>query len=156
MQAMQEVYLIDGAPDEPNTGDWDAICATPSIEGFFSTLFQDVAHAPLPALTNRSEEEDAETRVRTGWYGNQSFGAAVTVVEVMESSDFAVRCRWETHGLPGMKMIWQYALDYAGQLGHVAYRHGRLECRFDGETQQEQFVRVWQKAMGKTPRFAPV
>jgi hypothetical protein len=154
MQMMLDVYLTEGTPDEPDTGDWDAICATPSIEGFFSKLFQDVAHMPLPALTNTSEEENTEMRVRTGWYGDRTFGAEVTVIEILESSDFAVRCRWETYGLQGMKVTWQYALDYAGQLGHVAYRHGRLECRFDGETQQEQFARIWQKAMGKTPRFA--
>ena len=142
-------------PDEPDTGDWDAICAAPSIEGFFATLFHDVAHASMPALTNTSEEEDAETRVRTGSYGNQDFGAEVTVVEILESSDFAVRCSWETHGLPGMKVTWQYALEYAGQLGHVAYRHRRLECSFDSETDQEQFALVWRKVIGKVPRFVP-
>ena len=54
-----------------------------------------------------------------------------------------------------MKVIWQYALEYAGQLGHVAYRHRKLECSFDSETDQEQFTLVWQKVIGNAPRFAP-
>ncbi len=29
---MQRLRLKDGAPDEPDTGDWDAICATPPPE----------------------------------------------------------------------------------------------------------------------------
>jgi hypothetical protein len=152
----QDAYMIEGMPDEPGTGDWDAIGASPSIEEFFCTLFLDVTHKPLPDLTSNVEREEDETRVRTGWYGSQAFGAEVEVVQILESSTFAVRCRWETHGLPGMKLTWQYALDYAGQLGHVAYRHRRLVCRFDNEAVRNQFALVWQKAMGKTPVFAPV
>jgi hypothetical protein len=38
---MQRLRLKDGAPDEPDTGDWDAICATPRIDDLFAILFKD-------------------------------------------------------------------------------------------------------------------
>ena len=116
-------------------------------------MFQSVTHGPMPALTNTSEVEDSETRVRTGIYGDHDLGVEVTVVEVLESSMFDTRCRWETCGLPGMKVTWEYALEQAGQLGHVAYRHRRLECVFDSESDEAQFAIVWRRTVGKEPRF---
>ncbi len=153
-EAVGNVILVDGIPDEPDTGNWDAICAQPSVEEFFATLFRDVAQAPLPALTDTTEEEDGETRVQKGWYGDSTFGAEVNVVTILESSMFDTRCRWETYGLPGMKVKWRYFLAYAGQLGHVAYRHDRLECDFDSKADEEKFAMVWQKTIRKAPRFA--
>src|SRR5712691_11786939 len=41
-KVMQHLRLKDGAPDEPDTGDWDAICATPRIGDFFTILFKEV------------------------------------------------------------------------------------------------------------------
>jgi hypothetical protein len=152
---VRNLYLTEGIPDEPDTGDWDAICDGPSIEGFFGTLFQAVAGKPMPDLADVSETEDAEARVRTGWYGDRSFGAQVTVTNILESTMFDVRCRWETFGLPGMKATWQYSLAFAGQLGHVAYRHGWLQCRFESPADQARFAEVWRKVIAKEPRFAP-
>jgi len=153
----RNLVLTDGIPDEPGTGDWDAICKQPSIEGFFATLFRDVAHTALPSLRDQMEEEDEdeEVRVRTGCYGDSDFGVDVKTVQILESSMFDLRCRWETHGLPGMKVMWEYSLEYAGQLGHVAYRHNKLECRFDSPADSKKFAQVWLKAIGKPPRFAP-
>ena len=34
--------------------------------------------------------------------------------------------------------------------------HRRLECRFDNQSDQEKFSPVWQKMIGKVPRFASV
>jgi hypothetical protein len=48
-----------------------------------------------------------------------------------------------------MKVTWRYFLAYAGQLRYVVYRHGRLECTFDGDADQGKFAEVWQKAIGK-------
>jgi hypothetical protein len=42
-EALQGLRLKEGAPDEPDIGDWDAICATPRIDDFFATLFKEVA-----------------------------------------------------------------------------------------------------------------
>ena len=154
-QSGQAVYLTEGMPDEPDTGDWDAICAAPSIEGFFRMLFREVTQQPMPDLTDQRYEEKDGERVRISWYGDRSLGIEVSIVEILESSMFDLRCGWETHGLGGIKVTWQYALELAGQLGHVAYRHGRLECRFASEKDQEQFAAVWRKAIGKEPKFAP-
>jgi hypothetical protein len=154
-QTAQNLVLTDGMPDEPDTGDWDAICKQPSIEGFFATLFRDVAHKALPGLCDQTVEEDDEARVRTGCYGDSNFGVDVKTVQILESTMFDLRCRWETHGLPGMTVIWDYSLEYAGQLGHTAYRHTKLECRFDSDADQKKFAQVWLKAIGKAPRFAP-
>jgi hypothetical protein len=70
-------------------------------------------------------------------------------------STFPVYCDWETFGLPGMKVRWEYALEKAGQLGHVAYRHRKLECTFDGWADQQRFAEIWRRHIGKTPVFEP-
>jgi hypothetical protein len=54
-----------------------------------------------------------------------------------------------------MKVRWEYALEKAGQLGHEAYRHGKLECTFDGLADQQRFAEVWRRHIGKTPAFEP-
>jgi|GEM_PF-1271577 len=152
-KAMQHLRLKDGAPDEPDTGDWDAICATPRIGDFFAILFKEVADFDLPEPVIESEIEDPIRHVRTGWRGSKELGAEVTVVDCPETSDLPVYCDWETFGLPGMKVKWQYALEKAGQLGHVAYRHRKLECTFDGAAGQQRFAEIWRRVIGKTPLF---
>jgi hypothetical protein len=152
---MPLLQLKDGAPDEPDTGDWDAICATPGIEAFFALLFREVADFSLPAPTIESDEEDSVRQVRVGLYGARALGAQVTVISCTETSDFPDICKWETFGLPGMKVKWDYALEKAGQLGHVAYRHRKLECAFETPAAQQQFVDLWRRHIGKTPVFAP-
>ena len=67
-----------------------------------------------------------------------------------------VYCTWETYGLPGMKIKWQYALEYAGQLGHVAFRHIQLECMFESPSDQERFSAIWSRVIGKDPQFEGV
>ncbi len=146
---MLRVCLKEGAPDEPDSGDWDAICAAPSISGFFGVLFQEVAHSILPGEVITSETEDFVQQVRTGWRGNRELGTEITVVSCVETTDFPTYCSWETHGLPGMKVRWDYKLEYAGQLGHVAFRHGRLECWFLGTDDQQRFSEIWKKVIGK-------
>ena len=148
-------YSLDGAPDEPDTSDWNAICA-PGPEAFFEKLFHEVGGFGLPASVVTSDnQDDPVRRVKTGWRGDKTLGAEITVVECPETSDFPVYCSWETHGLPGMTVKWDYALEYAGQLGHVAFRHRRLQCAFEGAADQERFSRIWHAVFGKMPRFAP-
>ena len=153
---MQRLRLKAGAPDEPDTSDWDAICATPRIEDFFAILFKEVADFNLPAPAMESDEEDSVRHIRVGWYGSKALGAKVTVVSCTETSAFPVYCDWETFGLPGMKLRWEYALEKAGQLGHVAFRHGQLECAFRSPADQQRFVDIWRQHIGKTPVFEPV
>jgi len=150
---MLQLRLKSGAPDEPDTGDWDAICSTPSLDTFFSHLFREVADFSLPAAVVAAEEEDSIRRIQTGWRGSQALGAQIIVVTCTETTDLPVYCTWETFGLPGMKIKWQYALEYAGQLGHVAFRHKELQCRFEGPSEQERFSAIWRRVIGKEPQF---
>jgi hypothetical protein len=152
---MLQVCLQHGAPDEPATGDWNAICATPTIAGFFEVLFHEVANFSLPGEVITAETEDSIKQVRTGWRGSRELGTEIIVVSCVETTDFPTYCSWETHGLPGMKVRWDYKLEYAGQLGHVAFRHGRLECRFQGPAEQRLFAGIWKKEIGKDPVFEP-
>ena len=152
---MLHLRLKDGAPDAPDTGDWDAICATPRIGDFFAILFKEVADFDLPAPVIESDGGDAVQRVRIGRRGSETLGAEITVVDCPETSAFPVYCTWETFGLPGMKVKWEYALEKAGQLGHVAYRHRRLECTFDGPADQQRFSEIWRRHIGKAPTFEP-
>jgi hypothetical protein len=47
------------------------------------------------------------------------------------------------------------SLHAVGQLGHVAYRHRKLECSFDGLADQQRFTDIWRPHIGKTPAFEP-
>jgi hypothetical protein len=153
---MLHVRLKSGAPDEPDTGDWNAICATPSIRGFFEILFHEVAGFSLPAEVVTSDTEDDVRRTQTGWRGSRELGAEIKVVSCTETTDLPTYCWWETYGLPGMKIKWNYSLEYAGQLGHVAFRHGALDCEFAMAVDQQRFAGIWKKAIGKEPVFEAV
>jgi hypothetical protein len=140
-------------PTSPITSDWDAICATPRIDDFFALLFKEVAGFNLPDPVIESDNEHSGQHVRIGWRGSEALGAEVTVVNCSETSAFPVYCDWETFGLPGMKVRWEYALEKAGQLGHVAYRHRKLECTFDRSSDLQRFAKIWRRHIGKTPVF---
>lgn len=149
------VRLTAGAPDEPDD-DLDAICAAPHPDVFFAVLFKEVAGVSLPDTAVTSETEDDIRRVRTGWGGDAALGLEVTVVECTETTAFPTYVYYETHGLPGMTVKWNYELHYKGQLGHVVYRHGIVECTFEGTADQARFAEVWRRIVGKEPAFAPV
>ncbi len=153
---MLYVRLKSGAPDEPDTGDWNAICATPSISGFFQILFSEVAGFSLPGEVVTSDTEDDIRRVQMGWRGSRELGVEIKVVSCTETTDLPTYCWWETHGLPGMKIKWEYKLDYAGQLGHVAFRHVALNCEFATAAHQQRFAAIWKKEIAKEPVFEAV
>ena len=149
----QRVVMKEGVPDDPDEDDLDAICHGPRPQLFFAMLFKEVANTPLPPLATTSSEEDDVRRVETGWAGNQELGLEVTVVTCTETTAYPVYCYFRTHGLPGMTVKWNYALHYKGQLGHVIYRHGSVECTFDQDVDRERFAAVWRRAIGKDPVF---
>ena len=47
----------------------------------------------------------------------------------------------------------EYSLEYAGQLGFAAYRHGKLECTFDTIADRRRFAGIWERVIGKVPVF---
>ena len=147
--------LKKGAPDEPDD-DLDAIGKGPHPEVFFAVLFKEVANAPLPTRGAFSDNNDPIRRVQTAWNGDADFGLDVTQAECPETTALPVYMRYETYGLPGMKVKWEYSLQYKGQLGHVIYRNGSLECTFDGEADVKRFTTIWRRIIGKEPVFEPV
>ena len=153
---MPRWLLQGGAPDEPDTGDWDAICDAPGPQGFLEILFQELAGFSLPAPVITDDGADDIRRVRAGWRGTPALGAKITQVECTETTDLPTLCSWETHGLPGMELRWDYALEYAGQLGHVAFRHRRLECSFASGAEQQRFAAIWRRVFGRDPVFTPL
>jgi hypothetical protein len=146
------MLLASGAPAEPDTGDWDAICATPGPNSLFAALFLELA-AGLPQRSPAEVSEDETHRVHTIWLGSDAFGVKVTEIESPETTAFDMHCKWETFGLPGMKVIWNFTLEHAGQLGYAAFRHGKLVCDFDTAADEQRFAEIWRRVIGKTPKF---
>jgi hypothetical protein len=116
----------EGGLHEPDSSDLDDIRATIGPDTFFEMLFREVGGLGLVAAEITDETEDEIQRVRKGRRGTGVKGAHIEQKECTETSDQPTYCRWETYGLPGMTVTWRYALEYAGQLGHVAFRH--VEC----------------------------
>jgi hypothetical protein len=174
---MLRLQLVSGAPDEPRTGDWEALCDTPGPSALIDALFRELAAGtpgrlsrmtrrwsarlfakPAPGLPGQSStevSEDDTNRVHTIWLGSAAFGVRVTETEPVVSTMFPMHCRWETFGLPGAKLIWDFKFDYAGQLGYAAFRHGNLVCTFDSLAAQRRVAKIWQRVIGKIPGFEP-
>ena len=152
---MLHKQLVGGAPDEPETSDWDAICATPGPRQLFEALFDELTPG-LPASSPAAVSEEDAQRVHTIWFGQDTFGIRVTETESSETTAFPMRCAWETFGLPGMKIVWNYSLEHAGQLGYVAFRHGALVCQFDSAADEQRFAAIWQRIIEKTPIFESI
>ena len=174
---MLQLQLVSGMPDEPSSGDWEALCDTPGPNTLIEALFRDLAAGtprrvtrakrrllasllgkPVPGLPGRASAEASEDdirRVHTIWLGGEVFGVRVRETESVVSTMFPMYCQWETFGLPGTKLIWDFKLDYAGQLGYAAFRHERLVCTFNSATDRRRFAAIWQRVLGKTPGFEP-
>jgi len=105
----------------------------------------------LAAAEITGETEDDIQRVRKGRRGTEVIGARIEQRECTETSDLLTYCRWETYGLLGMTVTWRYALDYAGQLGHVAFRHVELLADFEDPAALERFNEVWRSVFGIVP-----
>jgi hypothetical protein len=146
--------LTGGAPDEPDTGDYDALCATPGPRQVFAALFEATVGG-MPAQSPEQFSEDATHRIHVFWLGDQRCGVKVTEIESAETTALPMRCTWETFGLPGVTLTWRYSLERAGQLGYCAFRHDELTCEFATAADQQRFAALWQQVLGKTPAFAP-
>ena len=151
---MRTVRLAYGMPDEPDTSDWDALCAAPGPHQVFQALFAELAGG-MPERSPVESSEDDIRRVHTIWFGDTTLGIEVTESESVETTAFMMSCRWETFGLPGVKAAWRYALDRAGQLGYCAFRHRELVCTFDTNADEQRFCDIWQRIIGKAPGFEP-
>jgi hypothetical protein len=152
---MTLMRLTEGGLHEPDRDDWNDVCATVGPQKFFEALFHEVGGLGLPAAEITDESEDDIQRLRKGKRGTEVMGARIEERECTETSDFPTYCRWETYGLPGMSVTWRYALEHAGQLGHVVFRHGELLADFEGPAALERFNEVWRRVFGVVPTFEP-
>jgi hypothetical protein len=152
---MTLMRLTEGGLHEPDASDWDDICDSVGPDAFFNMLFHEVGGVGLPAAEITEETEDDIQRVRKGRRGTDVIGARIEQRECTETTDLPTYCRWETYGLPGMTVTWRYSLEYAGQLGHVAFRHGELLADFEGPAARERFSELWRRVFGVAPTFAP-
>lgn len=152
---MTLMRLTEGGLHEPDSSDWDDICAAVGPDTFFQMLFHDVGGVGLPAAEIGDESQDDIQRVLKGRRGTADIGARIEQSECTETTDLPTYCRWETYGLPAMIVTWRYALEYAGQLGHVAFRHGELLADFEGPAARERFSEVWRRVFGVVPTFEP-
>jgi hypothetical protein len=126
---MAWMILTGGGPDEPDTGDWDAICSTPGPRQIFAALFEALAPPGMPARTTTEVSEDETHRLHTIWLGTNALGVKVTEVESPETTAFPMHCTWETFGLRGTKVIWKYSLEKAGQRCSLKVRLRRPQRR---------------------------
>ena len=95
-----------------------------------------------------STEDFAGFSVRRGLSGTSQIGYKWTERFPLETSDASVQVETDTHGLPGIEIVWTFRLRYAGQLGHCAFRHGRLEVRFATEDAKARFEESWAAVFG--------
>ena len=120
---MLQMQLVSGAPGEPDSGDWEALCDTPGPNTLVAALFRELAAGTsgrlarakrqllaalfgkrvpgLPGQSSAEVSEDDTHRVHTIWLGSDAFGVRVTESEPVVSTMFPMYCRWETFGLPG-------------------------------------------------------
>jgi len=150
---MARLLLTGGAPDEPATSDWDAICSRPGPTQLFDALFRALVGCGLPAQARTESSKDDAIKGGTVWLGDERLGVKVVEARSAETTAVPMRCRWRTFGLPGMTIVWDFSLEYAGQLGYVAFRHKRLECEFDSPASQQTFMDIYRQAIGKDAIF---
>jgi hypothetical protein len=149
--------LVEGTSDEPSSSDWEEIASYPTPREFFYELFMEVCDIDVRKEGRVTKEIHipGEERIIRGFQGTEGVGFHWAEEECLETSMIPVHVRCETYGLPGMEIRWYYYREYAGQLGHAAFRNGSLTARFDNEEALAQFEGIWFRVFGKNPVFQP-
>ena len=150
-----KLTVKQGLPDEPDSSDLDALCTTPGPGSFFTKLFVELGgtHADKSTAVIESSTRDDEWATTQGYCGTKDVGLRFEEMRCLETSDVAMRCTWESYGLPGMYIRWEFFLEKAGQLGFAAFRHNRLEVDFADEQQKAAFAEIWQQVFQRAPNF---
>lgn len=146
--------VAEGLPDEPDASDADAICTVPGPGTFFDKLFAsltDGVDTSTPVIESSTREDEWE--MTKGYCGRRDVGLRFSEVRCTETSSVNLRCLWETYGLPGVQVRWEFSLEKAGQLGFAAFRHQTLEVSFRDDTAQALFVEIWKRVFDRTPVF---
>lgn len=147
--------VAEGLPDEPNSSDADAVCSVPGPGSFFAKLFASQAgtsvHKSTAVIESLTHDDDWE--ISKGFCGRKDVGLRFEELRCLETSDVDLRCAWETYGLQGVQVRWEFFLDKAGQLGFAAFRHKTLQVSFRDNKAQAAFVEIWQDVFNRTPVF---
>jgi hypothetical protein len=146
--------VAEGLPDEPDAFDVDAVCTVPGPGTLFDRLFASLAN-PVDRFNPvvESSTRDDEWEITKGYCGGKDVGLRFSEVRCTETSSVDLRCLWETYGLPGVQVRWEFFLEKAGQLGFAAFHHQTLEVSFRDATAQALFVEIWEQVFNRTPVF---
>ncbi len=149
--------VTGGLPDEPDSSDLDAVCRVPGPASFFEALFAALAkigvHKSTTVVESNSRDDDWE--ITKGYCGTKDVELRFEELRCLETSDVAMRCAWETRGLPGVEARWDFFLDKCGQIGFAAFSNNKLQVRFQDEKAKAAFTEVWKQVFNKTPVFSP-
>lgn len=148
-----ELTLVGGFPEEPLHSDVDAICSAPGPTSFFKELYRSICGGELPALKIEKEDRTDDALKIRAWSGTPALGLEWLEEKCLETSSIPVSIECITHGLPAMKVRWRFMLEYAGQLGHAAFRHLSLVAEFENDRALRDFQEVWSKVFNREPLF---
>lgn len=151
----RKLTVAEGLPDEPDPSDVDALCAVPGPGSFFERLFGTLAGVSVHKSTAviESSTKDDDWAISKGYCGKKDVGLRFQELRCLETSDVAMRCTWETYGLPGIQVRWEFFLEKAGQLGFAAFRHKTLHVDFQDERDRAAFADIWQQVFNRAPVF---
>jgi len=154
--AVEWMVLTGGFPREPEHGNWDEIASVPGPPRFFEALFREVAaDFTWSGSVELDRVRDDELETRTFLCGTVGLGCRVTEQVVLVSSDFPISVAVVTHGLEGLKIHWDFAIPYQGQLGHCGFRHRWLSVTYADPKALARFEAAWRTVFGHAPVLEP-
>jgi hypothetical protein len=144
-------------PDEPDTFDMNALCSVAGPGSFFDGLFASVIDAAVDRSSPviESVTRDVDWEITKGFCGGADVGLRFQEFRHRETSSVDMRLAWETYGLPGVQVRWEFYLEKAGQLGFAAFRHKTLQVNFRDDAAQARFVEIWERVFNRKPVFRP-
>ena len=152
------LVLTGGFPPEPGTG-WEELAATPGPLSLLDAVFAEFARVNVNDMARREEDAAAHEgdgrQTRVFIFEKDGAGYRIEESRSLETSALPAECTLETYGLQELTIHWTYALEQAGQLGHVAYRHGRFEAQCGTAAARGRLEDIWQRVYGHPPAFSP-
>ncbi len=146
--------LVSGHPREPD--DLDGVASSPGPAAFFDTLFAELVGRPLgPAVIEHEEEVSGAERTVRGRRGDEAAGIRFTEWTCLETSAIPMRCTWQSYGLPGIEVCWEFSLESVNVAGPCGFRHGRLRVGCSDAAARWTVEEVWALVFHEPPGFRP-
>lgn len=144
--------VVAGLPDEPD--DLDEVAKFPGPTRFLNALFEALLGRTLgPAVVEREDEVPREVRTAEGRCGDERAGLRFAERTCLETSSIPMHCVWESYGLPGVELRWEFALDKVNVAGFCGFRNRTLRVRFPDEPARRVFEQVWEKVFARRAVF---